>query len=191
MATTASKNAGSLVSVTIIDTTIPREFVQRLADFLAQVYLSKPKIWIVVRSSRKHSTQFNSSWVSVQHGDIHFDYTVAKRTTVEQLYALTVDALRSLAFSKGCSFTAALRTSLERSYQNAQPQLGIIWAMPPAPPKPRPKRAKLTLVQRRAQANREKLEQWKKRMKYAITKVKAYQKKVRYYESKGVQLCDS
>lgn len=63
----------------------------------------------------------------------------------------------------------------------------MLQSPPPAmpPPKPRKKRPKLPLVAQRAVTASARLREWKKKQRVAATKVKAYQKKVAYYNKKG------
>lgn len=58
----------------------------------------------------------------------------------------------------------------------------------PAPARPKARRKvspKMSVVARRAAEAKGKLSEWKRKQKLAATKVKAYQKKVNYYNKKG------
>lgn len=174
-----------------------RELVRRWVTFAvmsarAQGYM-KGNVKIIVKGNGRRSTQFNRVH-SVSH-DGHaagpsywIEFWLAACTRTQDLYDLMQQHLSHDQYRVNHLGIEELgRTIWPSAHQMCQPQLGIIWAMPPAPRKPKPK--KLTLVERRAKAAAKQLATWKRRAAMAKTKVAHYQKRVKYYAKKGVAQC--
>ena len=67
------------------------------------------------------------------------------------------------------------------AFRTDRPALWAAWSAVPAP---RAKVPTKTIVERRAEKARAMLERWQRKAKLATTKVKAYRRKVRYYEKR-------
>lgn len=168
----------------------PKEYVRRVFAFVATA-ARKHGFWPMRISVRvngngrrtkeqntiSHSQSAATGFGSKLELTLFIDISASRSTRCDDLFKLVTDHwLGTVVASK-----------LKQEHQAAQPQLGIVWAMPPTPPKPR---VKLTLVQKRARDAKKQLVLWKRRVTIAKNKVKECQTKVRYYEKKGVLSCD-
>lgn len=117
-----------------------------------------------------------SMWDLHYLGSLRTDY---RDTPLGRL--VPVDATRDL-----CSH---FEDFVRLRYQSQMPAIELELLMPE---KQRLKRKSVpkTLVEKRADAAAQRLKQWQRRLKIAKTKVTEYQRKVSYYQEKGV-LCDS
>lgn len=177
------RNLPKTVKISCVHGGPPKEYARRVFAFVA-LAARKHGFWpmkIVVRvygngrRSKEHNTI--SHGVNSTANVLSVDISASRSTRCEDLFTLVVEHF----------FGMAVANVLEQEYRAAQPQLGIVWAMPPTPPK---KRVKLTLVQKRAKDAEKQLALWKRRATIAKKKVKECQTKVRYYEKKGVLSCD-
>lgn len=164
--------------------TMHREYIERFAEFMR--HLPSPYYECVINVeplSYRQRGLASCKAITIQYDQsprgrryrLAINFLTYRDATTEQLFTLLMQR---------CS-DPHLKATLQQMYDHRQPQLGIVWAFPPAPPKKRMGKTNLSPVQVKVVGAKYMVAKWKRRLRMAEKKVDYYEKQLRRCERKA------
>jgi len=187
-----AKKQTARVEVVRHGATMHREYIERFAEFLKHLPHPYARVYLRVDALSYQQRSLSSLSASLEELDrdsigrrtfrVKFYYKLYRDGTTEQMYHMAVRAF--LKYYQNHPFGP--HVVMQDLYDKRQPQLGIVWAMPPAPPK---KRVRIpegthTPLQKKVITAKAMVTKWTRRESAAKRKRVEYEKKLRRLESR-------